>query len=187
MARVAGNPLRLALRVLALGAVAALLALLIWRVAHRDDNAAARLERGENAVAPAFTLPRLDRDGQLSLSSLRGQVVVINFWASWCAPCKEEAPMLEQAWRSWRDRGVVFVGIDAQDFTDKAKRFIRRYGLTYPTVRDKSDATTSAYGLTGFPETFFVSADGRLVARVTGALTREELDEKLRDALRTRS
>jgi cytochrome c biogenesis protein CcmG, thiol:disulfide interchange protein DsbE len=179
--------LKLGAQALAVTAVAALLALLIWRVAHRNDNAAARLERGENPVAPAFTLPRLDRDGQLSLSSLRGQVVVINFWASWCAPCKEESPMLEQAWRRWRDRGVVFVGIDAQDFTDKAKRFIRRYGLTYPMVRDKTDATTSDYGLTGFPETFFVSADGHLVERVTGALTREELEEKLRDVLGDRS
>jgi cytochrome c biogenesis protein CcmG, thiol:disulfide interchange protein DsbE len=178
--------MRLVLRVLAVGAVAALLGLLIWRVVHRDDNAAARLERGEHPVAPAFTLPRLDRDAELSLSSLRRRVVVLNFWASWCAPCKEEAPLLEKTWRGWRRFGVVVVGVDAQDFTGNAKRFIRRYGLTYPMVRDKSDSTTGDYGVTGFPETFLISADGRLIKRITGALTRERIERELRSALKSR-
>jgi cytochrome c biogenesis protein CcmG/thiol:disulfide interchange protein DsbE len=156
--------LKLAGQGLALAAVAGLLALLVWKVVHQDRNtAASEIAHGRAAAAPHFVLPRLDREGTLALGSLRGKAVVLNFWASWCGPCKEEVPALESTWKRYRDRGLVVVGVDVQDFSTDAKRFARRYGVTYPIVRDKGK-TFDSYGLTGVPETFFVNRSGRLVA-----------------------
>src|SRR5262249_19576895 len=100
---------------------------------------------------------------------LRGKAVVVNFWASWCIPCKEEAPYLEQLSRSNRSKGVVVVGVDAKDFRADAQRFARRYDLSYPLVYDGPGNTLSGYGVTGFPETFVVD---RGVPEQHGAATR---------------
>src|SRR5437762_2864664 len=107
---------RLTGQVVALAAVAALLIVLIWRLTHQP----APLKLG--GPAPGFSLTRLDREGTLDLASLRGSPVVLNFWASWCGPCKREAATLEQLWRHYRPRGVVFVGIDANDAASDARR-----------------------------------------------------------------
>ncbi len=156
--------LRLA-QLLALAAVAALLALLVWRVTAVDEGGAAdALDRGEAVEAPALAFERLDVEGGvLDLTSLRGKAVVVNFWASWCIPCKDEAPFLEETWRRYRAAGLVVVGVDAQDFRADARRFIRRYGITYPVVYDGRGASLAAWGVAGFPETFFVDRAGRLV------------------------
>lgn len=150
-------------QVLAVVAVASLLALLVWKVVASDDGVAGSLARGESVVAPAFTLPRLGTEGTLSLASLRGKGVVVNFWASWCIPCKEEAPFLQKTYQRYRSRGLVVVGIDAQDFRQDALRFMKRYGITYPVVYDGKGSTLGTWGVTGFPETFFVDRKGKLV------------------------
>ncbi|HET9488751.1 MAG TPA: TlpA disulfide reductase family protein [Methylomirabilota bacterium] len=123
--------------------------------------------------APAFTLTTFG--GQpLSLDAHRGQVVVLNFWASWCYPaCYEEAPVLEQGWRQWRDRGVVVLGLDIQDTDDKAKKFIADFGLTFPNARDVTGKVSIDYGVFGVPETFFIDRQGRIHARHVGAVTPE--------------
>ena len=163
---------KLAAQALAVAAVVGLLALLVWKVTHRPGSGVEKaLSAGKHPPAPLFTLARLDRPGRLSLTSLRGKAVVVNFWASWCRPCKEELPVLEQTWRRYRDRGLVVVGIDAQDFSGDAKRFARKYGITYPIVHDGPGATLGRYGVTGFPETFFVDRTGRLVgAHISGSI-----------------
>jgi cytochrome c biogenesis protein CcmG, thiol:disulfide interchange protein DsbE len=163
--------------------VAGLLGLLIWKVVHQTKGAAGELEQGKRPAAPHFDLNRLDTEGKLSLASLRGKVVVLNFWASWCAPCKSEAPRLEAAWRRWRANGVVVVGVDAQDFSGDARKFMRRYGLTYPNVHDGPGNVLPKYGVTGFPETYFVSRKGRLVDGVTGEISEEKLTDGIRRAL----
>jgi cytochrome c biogenesis protein CcmG/thiol:disulfide interchange protein DsbE len=169
---------------LAIAAVLALLALLVWRVVgDSGGGAAAALRRGEHPVAPSFDLPRLDRPGRLELASLRGKAVVLNFWASWCFPCKREAPLLEAAWRKWRSRGVVVVGIDANDLSSDARRFMRRYGMSYPIVHDGPGNLLDDYGLTGFPETFFVRRDGKLSSWTQGELSKEELESGIQGAL----
>lgn len=129
------------------------------------------LARGETPAAPEFTLPRLDTEGTVSLASLRGQVVVLNFWASWCIPCRDEAPAIEATWQRYKDRAVVFVGINVQDLTPKALQFIRDTGATYPNVRSKDNAVYRAYGLTGVPETFFINREGRIVKKFPGVVT----------------
>jgi cytochrome c biogenesis protein CcmG/thiol:disulfide interchange protein DsbE len=156
----------------ALIGVAALLGLLIWKVAFgRTTGAADELAEGKLVHAPAFTLDRLDREGQLAVADLRGKAVVVNFWASWCVPCRDEAPVLQQAYERYRGRGLVVLGVDVNDFRQDARRFMRRYGLTYPIVYDGKGSTVGKWGVRGFPETFFVDRTGKLVGeRIEGAV-----------------
>jgi cytochrome c biogenesis protein CcmG/thiol:disulfide interchange protein DsbE len=143
-----------------------------------------KLGGGRTPPAPQFALARLDAPGKLKLASLRGKVVVLNFWASWCAPCKSEAPRLEAAWRRYRGRGVVVIGVDGQDFSGDAKRFIRKHGITYPNVHDGPGNIGTKYGVTGFPETYFVDRGGRLVGdRVVGEVSADKLTAGIQRAL----
>ncbi|MBI1882030.1 MAG: TlpA family protein disulfide reductase [Chloroflexi bacterium] len=123
---------------------------------------------------PDFTLS-LFEGGQLTLSELRGQVVVVNFWASWCVPCRDEAPILERAWRRYRDRGVLFIGIDYLDTDQPDQAFLAEFGITYPNGPDVGTKIARQYRITGVPETFFVARDGQLGDMVIGPLTEERL------------
>jgi cytochrome c biogenesis protein CcmG, thiol:disulfide interchange protein DsbE len=176
----------LALQALALSGVALLLALLGIQVFSGGNGRGLddALAAGKRAPAPDFALPRLNGDGAVRLTSLRGHPVVLNFWASWCVPCKQEAGLLESAAKRYRDQGVVVVGVDAQDFRSDARRFAARYGLTYPIVRDGSGSTVRRYGGSGFPETWFVDRRGNVVGEhVKGALTRDQLTADIEIAL----
>jgi cytochrome c biogenesis protein CcmG, thiol:disulfide interchange protein DsbE len=121
--------------------------------------------------AAAFTLTAFD-GSPLTLDTLRGRVVVVNFWASWCTPaCYDEAPVLERAWQTYRDRGVVVVGIDMQDTPEAAQAFIRRFQLTFPNAPDHGGKVAVEYGVYGVPETFFVDRTGMIRAKHVGAVT----------------
>ena len=123
--------------------------------------------------AAAFTLTAFDGNA-LTLESFRGKVLVVNFWASWCNPaCYEEAPVLERAWRSYKSRGVVVVGVDMQDTAEAAQEFIRRFELTFPNAPDHGGKTAVEYGVYGVPETFFVDRTGTIRAKHVGAVTDE--------------
>jgi cytochrome c biogenesis protein CcmG, thiol:disulfide interchange protein DsbE len=175
---------RLGAQTLAVALVVGLLALLVWKVAHQtgSDNVAAQVRKGDAPAAPNFTLPRLDGDGELSLATFDGKPRVVNFWASWCGPCRDEAPLLQDAARDYRGRLVV-LGIDYQDFTGDARNFVRRFGLTYPIVRDRDGGLLGRWGVTGAPESFFIDRDGRVVAHVPGAVTKQTLGAGIRKAL----
>jgi len=175
---------RLVAQGVAVGLVALLFLLLVWSLVVEDGgDLAAAAARGERPEAPDFTLERLDREGELTLSSLRGQGVVLNFWASWCIPCKEEAPFLEQVWRKDRKRGLVVVGLDAKDFRKDARRFMRRFDLTFPIVYDGPGKTLARYGVTGFPETFVLDREGRVIEAFVGAVNADEDRVRLRAAV----
>jgi cytochrome c biogenesis protein CcmG/thiol:disulfide interchange protein DsbE len=179
-----GYRARLVAQGVAIGLVALLFVLLAWSLLHDEGgDLSKQANRGERPAAPDFTLERLDQDGELQLASLRGKVVVLNTWASWCVPCKEEAPFLEQVWRSDRDRGVVVLGLDAKDFRADARRFADRYDLTFPLVYDGPGDVIDGYGVTGFPETFVIDREGRVVRAFVGAVNGEEERAELRTAI----
>lgn len=176
--------LRRAGQLLAIAVVLALLAVLVWRVVRDSEGGAAvALRRGDHPVAPAIDLERIDKAGRFRLSDQRGKVVVVNLWASWCYPCIREAGVLEQGWQRWRDRGVVFVGVNGQDLVSDARRFISRQGTTFPNVHDSSGKVLDAYGWTYFPETYFIRPGGKLDSAVLGEIDAEQLDAGVQAAL----
>jgi len=177
------NPMRRAAQAAAVAVVVGLLGLLIWDVSHQSGGKVAReVDSGKTVVAPPWSRPRVDTDGTLSLASLRGKVVVLNFWQSYCAPCTHEARTLAVAAKDWERKNVVFVGIDVQDLRGPARKFIDRFGITYPIVSD-GGSLVGHYGVTGYPETFFVDKQGRVVPpHIVGPATRKALDGGIRKA-----
>ncbi len=127
-----------------------------------------------NRPAADFTLPLFD-GGELSLSSLKGEPVVINFWASWCPPCRDEALILEKIWRLYEPAGVTFIGVDIQDTEKDARAFIEEFGITYPNGQDLKGRITIDYGVGGIPVTFFVDREGLIVNRWVGPVSEELL------------
>ena len=185
--------------VAALLLVAGFVALLGYGLASTgsDETINDRLAAGRSAPAPGFDLPMLSRgsgggsrlaralaDGELALAELRGMPVVVNFWASWCPPCRTEAPRLERAWRAHGREGVIFVGLNMQDVSDDARAFLEEFDVSYPNVRDGSDAVARDWGVTGLPETFFVDRRGRVVGRVIGAINSRQLRDGVQAAIR---
>jgi cytochrome c biogenesis protein CcmG/thiol:disulfide interchange protein DsbE len=138
------------------------------------------------ALAPLFTVPALaDARQTIRLAALRGHPVVLNFWASWCPPCRAEAGALEAASRQYDNRGVVFVGIDAQtDIWADSLRFVRQHGITYAVGRDVTGAVARAYRVPGLPTTYFIGADGRVQGpAVTGGFTGSDGAADLRSGI----
>src|SRR2546423_539184 len=175
--------LKLGAQALAAAGVAGMLALLVWKVAHQPKPVKV------GRAAPAFDARRLDGSGRLALSSFGGRVRVVNFWATWCGPCKAETPTLERFWRRYRARGVLFVGVDYNDVSSDALRFARKRGLTYPMVRDPSGAIATRFDVAAVPETFVIGKGGDLVEHFVGSIDsgheRDALARTLDHALRS--
>jgi len=162
--------LKLSGQAIALAVVAGMLGLLVWKLTHQSHPPKI------GGPAPSFSLKRLDGGGTVALASLRGKPVVLNFWASWCPPCKSEAAALEAAYRHYRTQGVVFLGIDYHDVSGDARTFLSHHGVTYTTLQDGSGKVGDRYGLTGVPETYFVDRQGRLVGfHIEGSITESKL------------
>ncbi len=183
--------LRRLLQLIALTAVAGLLALLVWRVVHSGSGSAVvrAVSRGGKPMAPGFDLPviwshsetwpgtlrKALADGRIDLRELRGHPVVINFWASWCIPCKREAPRFTAAARTYAGK-VAFLGVDIQDFVSDAHRFLRRYETNYVSVRNGDGSVGSRYGITGIPETYYLDGRGRIVVHDLGEASPADLE-----------
>ena len=165
----------------------ALVVLLAYGLASNEpdrslDNAAAR---GEREPAPSFDLPKLSGAGRSSLADYRGQVVVLNFWASWCEPCRAESPLLERWHRriSKHGRGTV-LGVDGQDVSSDARDFVREYELTYPMLHDGPGNLREPFGVLGYPETFVIDPRGRVAALQRGPVDDEFLRRNVAPLLR---
>jgi len=158
--------------VIALAIVMALLGLLAWGLVKSGKGP---VDSGE---APDFTLK--DFNGKvITLSKLRGQVVIINFWASWCPPCREEAAYLEQTWRKYKNQGVVFIGVDWVDTNKAALAYMKEFDLTYFNGPDLGTRIAQAYNIKGVPETFYVDKTGILRGMHIGPLSSPILDDEI--------
>jgi len=163
-------------RILAYSLLAALLAVSGWGLVMAQSGP---VDRG---LAPDFMLESFDGE-ILTLSDLRGQVVMINFWASWCPPCREEAAYLEQTWRDYQEEGVVFIGIDYVDTRREALKYLEEFDITYFNGPDLGTRIAQEYNLQGVPETFFIAKNGELRGVTVGPLYPPSLTEWIDELL----
>ena len=125
--------------------------------------------------APSFVAPKVG--GQLvSLENYKNKPLVLNFWASWCPPCRDETPGMERIWRKYEDQGVVILGINVQDREKEAERYISEFGVTFSNALDLDGSITVDYGVTGLPVTFFIDNDSVVKGRWVGSISEDRLD-----------
>lgn len=179
---------RSAVPFVAILAVAALVGLLVYGVAARgeDKTIDEAVAKREYPPAPSRELPVLGSDARGSLDDYAGQVVVLNFWASWCDPCKDEAPVLEAAQKRLEASGDgTVLGVTYRDATSDSQDFMKRFGLTYPSLRDVDGKLAEDYGTRALPETFVVDRRGRVVAVARGTVDEGFLNAAIDKALAT--
>ena len=160
--------------------VLALFATLAYGLANRSPATGRSGETRIGKPAPDFVMQLLDASpegGEFRLSDHKGAPVVINFWASWCPPCRQESPGFERLWRRYRDTGIQFVGVDIQDEVADAEAYVREFGLTFPNGVDPDGAITVEYGVIGLPVTFFIGSSGIVEGRWVGAIPEDKLEE----------
>lgn len=162
--------------IIAFALILALLGLLAWGLRKVQ---AGPLSTG---MAPDFTITGFD-GRTVTLSEVRGQVVIVNFWASWCPPCREEAAYLEETWRKYEGKGVIFIGVDWVDTEKEALAYIDEFDITYLNGPDVGTRAAQAYNIQGVPETFFVAKNGELRGVHIGPLKSPQLDEKIEELL----
>lgn len=162
-------------------ASAALVALLVYGVvgAGQSSTLDDAVRAGERPAVPSRELPRLD-GGTAAPADWRGKPLIVNFWAKWCDPCEEEAPVLERAHRRLRAKGGTVLGVTVRDSSDDSRAFVREFGLTFPSVRDVENELGEDFDRIGVPETFVVDRQGRIVALRRGPVDRAWMDEALR-------
>jgi len=131
-------------------------------------------------IAENFSLDSLSENKKVSLEDFKGKAVVLNFWATWCGPCREEMPLLEEYWNKYKKKDVVFLGIDVMDDKNNAAEFIKKMGVTYPNLYDPTGKASSKYGVIALPATFFINKDGTIAFKNYGPFLGSEGKKKLK-------
>lgn len=158
--------------------IVVVLLLFVWFLAVGLFRANVTEQRASGA-APAFEFTSFDGD-IYRLDDFKGQGVVLNFWASWCDPCRAEADLLEQTWRREQGNGIVFIGLDYLDQEHAALSYLAEFDITYPNGADLQSSAARSYGIKGVPETFFIGPDGTIVSKVIGpVVSQSDLDRRL--------
>jgi cytochrome c biogenesis protein CcmG, thiol:disulfide interchange protein DsbE len=170
-------------------AAAALVALLTYGVASvgPDTSLEEQLNDGKRVEAPVRELAMLGSNATGSLADHRGKVVVLNVWASWCPPCKSEMPLLQRTHDRIKAKGGMVLGIDTQDASGDALKFLRENKITFPSLRDRDREYGRDFGVTGYPETFLIDREGRITAMWRGPITQRWLDDNLEPLLEERA
>jgi len=158
------------------------LGLLVWGMLNKQPITGLSGITMVNRPAPDFILTTF-KGTTISLESLRGKPVVINFWASWCPPCRIEAPLIERTWRGYKNRDLIFLGINIQDREEDALNYIREFDITYPNGPDPTGEISIDYGVSGLPVTFFVSSQGEVVRRWVGAIEKSVLISSIEEIM----
>jgi cytochrome c biogenesis protein CcmG/thiol:disulfide interchange protein DsbE len=178
---------RSAVPLVAVLAVAALVGLLVYGVVTKgeDKTLDEAVAKGQRPSAPAMTLPLLGQAGKTqSLAGLKGKVVVLNFWASWCDPCKAEAPELEATQKRLQKSGDgTVLGVTYRDTSEDSLSFVKSHDLSYPSIRDIDGKLAQDYGTRALPETFVIDRNGNVVALSRGQVTQKFLDAAVNEAL----
>ena len=133
--------------------------------------------------APLFSGVAINTHEQINLDDYRGKVVFVDFWASWCPPCRVEASLIERTWRAYKNRGLIFLGVNIQDRKEDALNYIRQFAITYPNGPDPTGEISIDYGVSGLPVTFFVSREGEIVRRWVGAIERSVLISSIEEIM----
>ena len=164
--------------------LAALVGVMAWGMVHKSSATEKSGETRIGRSAPAFTMATFSGD-EVTLSELRGSPVVINFWASWCGPCRTEAPVLDQAWRNYHEQGVAFLGVSADRSDAAALGFIDEFLVPYENGRDESGVLAIEYGVSGIPVTFFIDKNGIVARRFVGAIDEARVNIWIQELLGT--
>ncbi|MCB0045313.1 MAG: TlpA family protein disulfide reductase [Caldilineaceae bacterium] len=161
-------------RLIIVGVLLAFVAFLVLGLQRQNVS-----QQRASGMAPDFEFTTFDGEA-ISLADLAGQGVVLNFWASWCDPCRAEADLLEQTWRREQNNGITFIGLDYLDQEHAALKYMAEYDITYPNGADIQSQAARSYGIKGVPETFFISPDGKIQSQVIGPIVSQaDLDRRL--------
>jgi cytochrome c biogenesis protein CcmG/thiol:disulfide interchange protein DsbE len=165
--------------------IISLLSLVILSIScEREKKEEVSALESDRTYAKDFSLFSLDGNKKIELKDFKGsKPLVINFWASWCAPCRQEMPFFEKVWNKYKDKGVIFIGIDVLDEEKNAKEFLNLLGISYVNLKDPSGEVSSTYGVVGLPTTFFIDKEGRIVRKNYGPFLGEEGEKRFLDSL----
>ena len=164
-------------------AIACFLGLLVWGMLNRRPITGLSGVAMVNRPAPDFSLTTFEGTKISLKKNLKGKPVIINFWASWCPPCRIEAPLIENTWRAYKNRDLIFLGVNIQDRKEDALNYMREFNITYPNGPDPTGEIAIDYGVSGLPVTFFVSRDGEVVQRWVGAIEKNVLFSSIKEII----